>query len=144
MSKEFVVNEYITVILQHFEPQIYLNEVRFRGCGGLIYRSEYYHPSNDLAKLGDLSMDGIIERGKESGEFYYRERGIDPDTKFWGYCSVLQAWAENEYNTKLLDSSFAFPLLEKLAKLGDPLAEKVLRKKSLDVLKVDTPQLLTT
>ncbi len=40
-------------------------------------------------------------------------------TEFWGHCSNLQAWAESDYDTRLLEKTIAFPLLQKLVKVGD-------------------------
>ncbi|MHA1492280.1 MAG: leucine-rich repeat domain-containing protein, partial [Promethearchaeota archaeon] len=53
---------------------------------------------------------------------------IPPETEFWAHCSNLQAWAEHGYNTRLLHSNIAFPLLKKLAKVGDPLARKMFKE----------------
>ena len=44
-----------------------------------------------------------------------------------GY-SNLQAWYEHSYNTQLLHSNLAFPLLRKLTQAGDKIAEQVFRK----------------
>ncbi len=53
---------------------------------------------------------------------------IDPETEFWAHCSNLQAWHENEYDTRLLHSNLAFPLLKKLTEVGDPLARKMFKE----------------
>jgi len=37
-------------------------------------------------------------------------------------------WVENEYDSRLLHSNLAFPLLEKLAYFGDSLAERVIKE----------------
>jgi len=39
----------------------------------------------------------------------------------------LQVWAENNYNTRLLLSNLAFPLLRRLTEVGDPIARKVFK-----------------
>lgn len=39
---------------------------------------------------------------------------IDKDTEFWGHCSNIEAWVENDYNWKILDTSLAFPILRKI------------------------------
>ncbi len=45
--------------------------------------------------------------------------------EFWGICSNLQVFVENNYNTDFLTAHIAFPLLKKLMKLNDPLAKQV-------------------
>ncbi|TFG19848.1 MAG: leucine-rich repeat domain-containing protein [Promethearchaeota archaeon] len=40
----------------------------------------------------------------------------------------MQVWVENNYNTRLLYSNLAFPLLKKLTKVGDPLAKRVFKE----------------
>ncbi len=61
---------------------------------------------------------------------------ILPIKEFWGHCSNLQAWAEYGYDTRLLHPNLAFPLLEKLATVGDPIAKKVF-KYLLTIEKID-------
>lgn len=40
----------------------------------------------------------------------------------------LQAWYEQDYDTRLLHSNLAFPLLKKLTYCGDPFAKKVFKE----------------
>jgi len=56
---------------------------------------------------------------------------IPARSEFWGHCSNLQVWAEKSYDTCFLHSSLAFPLLKKLAEVGDPLAKKVFKDEIL-------------
>jgi hypothetical protein len=60
-------------------------------------------------------LDRSMERGP---------RIIPPETEFWGHCSNIQAWVDNEYNTRILHRNLAFPLLKALADVGDPMAKK--------------------
>jgi len=53
---------------------------------------------------------------------------ISPNIEFWGHCSNLQAWAENDYNTTLLHRNIAFSLLKELTIVGDPIAKKVFKE----------------
>lgn len=48
---------------------------------------------------------------------------IRPEEEFWGHCSNLQVWSEHDYDTRLLKVNLAFPLLERLVKTGDNLAQ---------------------
>ena len=49
---------------------------------------------------------------------------IPPETEFWAHCSNLQVWYENKYDTCLLHSELAFPLLKRLEEVGDLLAKR--------------------
>lgn len=42
-----------------------------------------------------------------------------PEEEFRGPCSNLAPWVENDYDTRLLHSSLAFPFLKELADHGD-------------------------
>ncbi len=53
---------------------------------------------------------------------------IPPETEFWAHCSNLQAWVENNYDTCILHSNLAFPLLKMLSEEGDPKAKKVFKE----------------
>jgi len=59
---------------------------------------------------------------------YGRIDEIPPEVEFWGHCSNLQVWAENDYDTRLIHSNLAFPLLLKLSNAGDPVARKVFKE----------------
>ena len=52
---------------------------------------------------------------------------ISSEEEFTGHCSNIQAWAENGYDTRILHRNLAFPLLKRLATVGDPLAKKVFK-----------------
>ena len=54
--------------------------------------------------------------------------GINPEDEFWGHCSNLQVWDESNYNTNLLHSTIAFPLLKRLSEIGDPKARRVFKE----------------
>ncbi|MFX0070162.1 MAG: hypothetical protein ACFFAO_03640 [Candidatus Hermodarchaeota archaeon] len=53
---------------------------------------------------------------------------ISSETEFWGHCSNIQTWFENNYNTCLIHSNLAFPLLKRLTEAGDIKAKKVFKE----------------
>ncbi|MGQ4874853.1 MAG: leucine-rich repeat domain-containing protein [Promethearchaeia archaeon] len=53
---------------------------------------------------------------------------IPPEVEFWGHCSNLQVWHEHNYDTRLLHSNLAFPLLRRLTEVGDLQAKRVFKK----------------
>jgi hypothetical protein len=53
---------------------------------------------------------------------------ISSKSEFWGHCSNIQAWYENNYDTRILHSNLAFPLLKELVNAGDFLAKKIFKE----------------
>lgn len=128
---EFKVNQYISLKLEDGrkgkETVIYVNGKRFNQCKFLLLNIPI-----DKIKLFDEieSVDEASERLDRSLEKGSKLKGpfIPPEIEFWGHCSNLQVWFENDYNTRLIHSNLAFPLLEKLTEVGDPLAKKVFKE----------------
>jgi tetratricopeptide (TPR) repeat protein len=75
--------------------------------------------SIDLEKLAE-SDDGERIRFQDG---YYP---IPPEDDVAGHASNLQVWAENNYDTLLLYSRLAFPILKALAKAGDEKARRLI------------------
>ncbi len=124
--KEFKINEYITLKLEGGNTNIYVTEKLFQQCNFLLMNI----PVEEIAMFDEIdSIDnaaeilGWTEDGQEGVKY-----DIDPKTEFWGHCSNLQAWFENFYDTRILHSNLAFPLLERLTEVGDPLAKKVFKE----------------
>ncbi len=96
---EFKVNEYLTLKLEEGKTNIYIKNEVFNQCKHL--------------KIKELrTLESVT---------------ITPEIDFWGHCSVLQAWAENDYSFDLLNKHYAFLLLKKLRRAGDFLAMKILK-----------------
>jgi hypothetical protein len=122
--KEFKINDFITLKLsKNGKTNLYVNGELFQQCRSLSLTI----PVSEISSFDDIeSVDQAAERLDASLErSSYR---IAPETEFWGHCSNLQAWAEHEYDTRLLFSTLAFPLLEELAKVGDPMAQKAFKE----------------
>lgn len=127
-SREFDINEYITLKLENNQTIIYVNGERFNQCKFLFIRNlsinemtDFIDDINSIDEEAD-NLDLIME---------YRSNMvviIPPETEFWGHCSNLQVWYENQYNSRLLHRNLAFPLLKKLTEVGDPLAKKVFKE----------------
>lgn len=118
--REFKVNKFLTLKLENGRTNIYIKGRRFSQCKYLLLnvpvnRGKFLDEIDSIdeaaAKLGQ-SLEGNGEKGIQ----------ISPDTEFWGHCSNLQVWAEYDYDTRLLHSNLAFPLLKKLSDVGDPMA----------------------
>lgn len=132
VSKEFKVNDYIMLKLElnpwegYCETVIYVNERRFDQCKFLlldipiveIKTFDEIESIDEAAEKLDRSLENIDEPN----------RRIPPDVEFWGHCSNLQVWFENDYDSRLLHRNLAFPLLKRLTEIGDPLAKRVFKE----------------
>ena len=122
-EKEFVVNEYIRLKLEGTKTNIYVNGERFRQCMRLVLQI----PLNKLTKYDPIdSIDEAAELNKTlyenhtwNGGRWEEDVSIMPEQEFWGHCSNIQAWYENDYDTRLIHSNLAFPLLERLVEVKD-------------------------
>lgn len=124
--KSFKINDFIAVHLLFNGIFIYVNNKRFRQCKYLVLnipvdKINYFDEIESIDEAAD-----ILDRSLEFIPIY--EFNIPPDAEFWGHCSNLQVWAENNYDTRLLHSNLSFPLLEELTKAGDKLAKKVFKE----------------
>jgi hypothetical protein len=143
-TMEFRINKYITLKLEKKEDNskrrqtvIYVNGGRFDQCKFLFMEiSPDKINSGEVGKLKSVDKAAdklgrdleprVTEYSEEWEEYIDMLNRILPDqTEFWGHCSNLQAWAEHDYNTNLLHSNLAFPLLRELSEAGDPKARKV-------------------
>jgi len=133
-SKEFKVNDYITLKLEHYkgyieefwETIIYVKGERFDQCKFLLLDI----PIEEIKTFDEIeSIDEAAEKLDRSLEpIHGPSGGIPPDIEFWGHCSNLQVWFENDYDSRLLHRNLAFPLLKKLIEVGDPLARKAFKE----------------
>lgn len=117
--KEFKVDEYITLKLDHYgKTFIYVNEERFDQCMFLML--------NIFKKDVNTKEHQQIDSIDEAAALYSNEaRGMEnnhgmvkSEVEFWGHCSNIQAWSENNYDPRIIHGSLAFPLLKKLADVG--------------------------
>ncbi|MGB5912463.1 MAG: Rab family GTPase [Promethearchaeia archaeon] len=124
--REFKINNYLTLKLQNNRTNIYVKGILFNQCKYLLLNIEkdkfqYYEKIESIdeaAETLDRSLEGT----------HFNNFDLSPKTEFWGHCSNLQAWYENDYDTRLLHRNLAFPLLKALAEAGDPLAKKVFKE----------------
>ncbi len=120
--RKFQVNDYITLRLENGKTIIYVDGKRFRQCKYLVFQLN----RDELHKYDKFdSIDKIEEKDRSST---YKNIDITPEAEFWGHCSNLQAWAEHNYDTKLLHKSLAFPLLKTLNRAGDQKARIVFKE----------------
>lgn len=124
--KDFRINYYLSVGLRlitgyknKYQTVIFVKNKRFSQCKYLAFNI----PTNEVEKYEDIKSIDDMEQYDHSAS--YNKLSITPKQEFWGHCSNLQAWYENDYDTRLLHRNLAFPLLKKLSEAGDPKAKKV-------------------
>lgn len=120
---EFKINEYLSLELVGSKTFIYVNGKKFRQCKYVLLNI----PVDEIDKFSSInSIDEVINNLDSSLE--QNPEIISSETEFWAHCSNLQAWAENSYNTDLLDSVLSFPLLKELALEGEVHASRIFRE----------------
>ena len=127
-NNEFKINKFITVKQEKNKVNIYVNNKKFSQCKYLLLNI----PINQIQKLVEInSIDeaaGFLDHSLEGIERREIEQQISIETELWAHSSNLQAWVENFYDTRLLHSNLAFPLLKELYNLGDSQAKKVFKE----------------
>jgi len=123
---EFKINELITLKLEDNKTMIYVDHMEFKQCKYLLLDI----PVEKISSFDEIeSVDEAAEKLDHSEEPRKNTTSrIPPEVEFWGHCSNIQAWVENNYDTRILHSNLAFPLLRALLVLGDPIAERVVKE----------------
>ncbi|MFO8020077.1 MAG: leucine-rich repeat domain-containing protein [Promethearchaeia archaeon] len=126
-SKTFKINEFLTLKLENQRTNIYVNNELFTQCKFLLLNIH----KNSIPELDSIDSideaEEILDTSLE-GNFTRTKKLISSEVEFWAHCSNIQAWAENEYDTRILHRNLAFPLLKKLTEAGDPDARMVFRE----------------
>ncbi len=122
IGKEFKINDFLLLRLERTKTNIYIGGRLFHQCKYLLLnittaKIKQHYKINSIDEAAE-KLDSSMERGS-----LYKYH-IPPETEFWGHCSNIQAWYENEYDTRILHRNIAFPLLKELVRVGDPLAIK--------------------
>jgi Leucine-rich repeat (LRR) protein len=123
LDNEFKINDSITLKLEENRTNIYVKGELFQQCKFLLIEIHI----EKMSSFDEIdSIDEAVEKLDRSLERRMQHSPkIPPETEFWGHCSNMQVWAENNYDTRLLHSNLAFPLLKELYKNGDPVAKQV-------------------
>ncbi|MFX0100181.1 MAG: hypothetical protein ACFFCS_11420 [Candidatus Hodarchaeota archaeon] len=126
----FKINEYLTLKLERGQTNIYVNGQIFNQCKYLLLNVDLENSSeyDDIESIDEAAvrLDNAME---------YNHSIINPATEFWGHCSNIQAWADCNYDTRLLHSNLSFPLLKALVDAGDPVAQSVFKNEIMERLK---------
>jgi Leucine-rich repeat (LRR) protein len=115
------LSKHISLRLEDGRTNIFIDNKLFRQCKSLIV----HVPTTELEKYDDLTSIDDLEQ--ESPNPKYTQSDFSPKEEFWGHCSNIQAWIENDYDTRILHHSLAFPLLRELNNLGVFEAKRVFK-----------------
>ncbi len=126
--KNFEINDYLSLKLENEEAMIYVDGHKFRQCKYL----QLNIPTHDIAEYDQINSideaEYLSNRLEHNTATKMKEIKLSPEENFWGHCSNLQAWADNNYDTRLLHRNLAFSLLRQLKKAGDPVAKRVFKE----------------
>lgn len=103
----------MTLKLEGKKTVLYIKDKPFRQCMRLLVNI----PREEIQDLDKIeSIDDLSELYKNTD--YYKPTDITAEDEFKGHHSNLQVWIEHDYDTRLLHSNLAFPLLKELAEQG--------------------------
>ena len=121
----FKINNFISLKLENNRTNIYINNELFIQCKYLLLNlSDNKLKSTNLINSIDEAAE-LLDKSLENQNI--TSALLTPEAQFWGHCSNLQAWYESNYDTRLLHSNLAFPLLKRLTEAGDRKAKKVFK-----------------
>ena len=107
-KKRFPITDYLEVVLtKNDKTEIWIKGEHFMQCSHVLTTIH----TDEIENLLLLeSVDDIKEANTPIV--------IDPKTRFFVHCSNIQAWVENNFDTRMLHSNLSFPLLKKLVEEG--------------------------
>lgn len=127
MVNYFKIDDIITLKLEGTSINIYIKEQKFIQCKKIVILK------NASTIKETLSSNSIDEAFANVDTYnFIKNELISHETEFWAHCSNIQAWVENDYDTHLLHSNLAFPLLKILSSYGIPKAQKMFK---IEILK---------
>ena len=130
----FKLNDYLKLKLHYCRTIIFVNNQQFYQCKYLLFNLNkvdvpLYDEINSIDEAEEIyarSHEGF--EGKRSVPHEGTQIEISAETEFWAHCSNLQAWVENDYDTRILHRNLSFPLLKRLTEIGDPKAKRVFKE----------------
>ena len=136
------INDYITLRFENNRTIIYVAGRRIIQCVHLVLNIQ----NRDVPMYDDIeSIDEAADIYRKQGRNVGFESGfthIPPEQEFWGHCSNIQAWVENDYDTRILMSNLSFPLLRELTRAGDPVAKRVYKEEVAQRLESGYPSVV--
>lgn len=132
---KIVINEHLDMRMHDGKPTIFIDDRPFLACSFLVANLKNDDPNitmiNSIDELADFQGTRIFE----GNHGLYKEYGMQEIEILQAHASNIIAWVENGYDTRILHSNLAFPLLKKLARAGDAKAKRVLHAEIIERLK---------
>ena len=124
-SPEFTINEFLSLQLIGDSTQIFVGSEPFKQCKYLFLVDPLrFETQEEITSIDEASTLYSSDLEKDIKP---EDIGLTREQEFWGHCSNLQAWAEHNYDSRLLHRNLAFPLLKALAEAGDTTAQRVFK-----------------
>ncbi len=132
--EEFKINTLLSVRLDGDGSRMYVKGRPFDQCAYPVLNGDGYRDYDDgygdgcsgdenskVPRKAARSVDAFLWKEHRTLDHpgYVEGPGVSMQELFWGLCSTLQAWAENDYDTRLLHVNLAFPLSRALANAGE-------------------------
>jgi len=127
----YKVNNFIELKLKEDKTVIYIAGKEFRLCKSLVIQIPRGLLSEDLEFQSIDDFINSIDNDKTYYNIDDHKIYISPEEEFWVHCSSFEAWVKFNYDTRLMDSQLAFPILRQLAINGDSKAEIIFREEIL-------------
>ena len=126
MTVKYSINKFLDLRLENDRTNIYVNNELFLQCKYLLLEI----PISEIESFEEISsINEVIDKLDKTLEVSEnKDNRISPEIQFWGHCSNLQAWYENNYNSCLMHSNLVFPLLKRLTEVGDVIAKNVFKE----------------
>ncbi|MFX1323006.1 MAG: hypothetical protein ACFFBV_15475 [Promethearchaeota archaeon] len=123
---KYSINKFLDLRLENDRTNIYVNNELFLQCKYLLLEI----PISEIESFEEISsINEVIDKLDKTLEVSEnKDYRISPEIQFWGHCSNLQVWYENNYNSCLMHSNLAFPLLKRLTEVGDIIAKNVFKE----------------
>ena len=123
---KYSINKFLDLRLENDRTNIYVNNELFLQCKYLLLEI----PISEIESFEEISsINEVIDKLDKTLEVSEnKDYSISPEIQFWGHCSNLQVWYENNYNSCLMHSNLAFPLLKRLTEVGDIIAKNVFKE----------------
>ena len=114
MNSNIKVNDYITISSERNKILIYIQGERFQEFD--------YSFINKILKTSKNQLEKTNTQGKYVKNKYKKD---SKNAYFNNFVNILKLWIRNNYDTSILLYDISFPLLRKLAEVGDSYAKKV-------------------
>ncbi len=130
--KVYMVNNYISLKLMFSKTLIYVCDELFLSCQKIALSIA----PNEFENYADFNdIDDIISFYKSHAQTTTSKDHLAPEEEFWGHCSNLQAWVENDYNTSVLSKNISFSLLKELYDRGVEQSSPIFKRELLERIK---------